>query len=89
MEWAHVAEIFGFKPGGLGYVESLSLVLTAQIAGALYLHAASRSVAPGFPRVLAALPVIASNLAAPLLFTRRRDETTIVLVAFNTAWLTR
>lgn len=42
---------------------------------------------PGPCRLLAVLPVVAANLLLPCLFCRGTDATAVVLVAFNTAWL--
>lgn len=42
---------------------------------------------PGSCRLLAVLPVVAANLLLPRLFCRGTDATAVVLVAFNTAWL--
>jgi hypothetical protein len=72
----------------LAYSQALGLLISTQLAGALYLHVLNyKGISPGFPRLIAALPVILLNLTAPLLFNRATDATTIVLVAFNTAWL--
>lgn len=69
------------------YGRALAVIAFTQIVGAVYLHANGRKLGPGLPRLLAVLPVIAFNLACPLLFDRQTDITTIVLVAFNFAWL--
>lgn len=71
------------------YGRALAVIAFTQIVGAVYLHANGRSLRPGVPRLVAILPVVAFNVACPLLFDRHTDITTIVLVAFNFAWLSR
>lgn len=71
----------------ISYFQALIILLTTQLLGSLYLYKARKKAQPGLQRLVVAIPVILSNLFAPLLFTRRQDATTITLVAFNTAWL--
>lgn len=79
--------LLGASPPPFAYTQALCLLAALQLAGALYLHALHRHLRPGLPRLLAAAPVLASNLAAPRFFRRRHDVTTMVLVAFNNSWL--
>lgn len=46
------------------------------------------AASPCIPRrLLAVLPVVAANICAPRLFCRGTDAVAVILVAFNTAWL--
>ena len=74
---------------GMAYWPALTAILTAQAVSALYLHSLSKTSRPGLPRLALALPALAINFISPLLFERVKNETTIVLIAFNTWWLTR
>ena len=73
---------------GWSYPQALSVVALVSVWSGLWLWAVGRRLKqPGAARLAAAAPVVAANLALPKLFCRWVDSTTIVLVAFNCAWI--
>lgn len=72
---------------GWGYGDALQAVLVASLLGGLWLRLLGRSLAPGAPRLLASLPLLAANAVTSKLFCPGEDATTVVLVCFNTLWL--
>lgn len=75
------------KDLGWGYGDALQAVLLASLLGGLCLRLLGRSLAPGAPRLLASLPLLAANAVTSKLFCPGEDATTVVLVCFNTLWL--
>lgn len=72
---------------GIDFWQALALVLGFSVLAGAWIQALDRRLAPGFTRLLAVLPVVAANLVLTCLFCRGTDATTVILVAFNTAWL--
>jgi hypothetical protein len=69
------------------YAQSLAAFATTQIIAAIFLHQLTPITKPGLSRMLPAATVVSLNVLAPLWFDPHDSVTTVVLTAFNTAWL--